>query len=102
MLRGDERNNGVLLRQRCFERVGPRAVRGAGLLLPPHGAPVLQRRAEGFEGLPLPEVEEGWLDLVLVTEIRHRHPIDEMATQNGRLILGRELAPLALLAVRFV
>src|SRR5690348_17417929 len=101
MLRGDERDDGVLLRELGLERVHAGALRGRGLLLTARRAAILQRRTQMLEGLTLPEIEQRRLDLVLVAEIRHRHAIDEMPPEDGCFILRRELPPLSLLAVRF-
>lgn len=78
------------------------SMRARALLLPAGRAAVLERGAQVLEGLPLPEAKQGGLDPVLVTQVRHRHAIDQVATENRRLVLRREPPSLPLfLAVRF-
>jgi hypothetical protein len=48
-----------------------------------------------LEGLALPEVEEGRLDVVLIAEVGHRDFVGQMPTQNRGLLLRRQL-PVAL------
>ncbi len=47
-----------------------------------------------LERLALPEVEQAGLDVVLVTEVRHRDLIRQVSPQDRRLVLRRELAAL--------
>jgi hypothetical protein len=50
----------------------------------------LEKRGQVLEHLLLPAIENGGLDLVPVTQIRDRYPVDQMLAQNGRFALGRE------------
>ena len=84
MLRRDERDDRILLRELGLERFDARVLGGDGLLLAARGPAILQCGAQVLQGLALPEVEQRGLDLVFVAEIGHRHSIDEMVDSAWR------------------
>jgi len=47
------------------------------------------------ERLLLPQIEQTWGELILVTQIRDRHRVGQMAAQDRGLLLRREHAPRA-------
>jgi len=73
------------------------------LLLQEGGPPVLVvagsagARLEGSSGvleeLLLSSIEHGWVDAMLVTEIRDRGVFEEMEPKDGDLLLSRETLP---------
>jgi hypothetical protein len=66
-----------------------------GLLLALRGAGAdrsLEGAGQVLEGQPLPLVEDAGLELVLVTEVRDGHFVNQVATQDGDLLFGTEPA----------
>jgi hypothetical protein len=82
------RDDAVLLGDRGFELGDAGAIGQDGLGLAALRAPILQRRRQVLQRLPLPEVEQAGCDLVFVTEIRDRDLVAQVATQDRGLLLG--------------
>jgi hypothetical protein len=51
----------------------------------------LKGATDALEGLPLPVVEDAWLQLVLLEELRHGDLVHEVPSEDGNLLVGGEL-----------
>src|SRR5579885_1667710 len=62
-----------------------------GVLSGPGLAAILEREMGVLEEVPLPLVEECRVDLELIAQVRDRDGLQEVALDDGDLLLGREM-----------